>query len=80
MSDHGPEIDATDARQGRKGKHVLAILIVSLTLIVGAFVALYAIKVGPLSGRGGQARAPASATQALDAAPSSTQSAGQPTH
>ncbi len=63
MTEHGPELDATDARQGQKGVHVLVILGVSLTLIVIAFVALFVTKSGDLAGHGGQSRITASSAQ-----------------
>ena len=41
MSDHGPELEETDARQGQTGTGLRWVLRISLALIVVAFVALW---------------------------------------
>ena len=41
MSEHGPELEETDARQGQTGTGLRWVLRISLALIVVAFVALW---------------------------------------
>ena len=57
MTDHGPDLNVTDARQGRRGRHVLIILIASLALVVIAFFAIFLSHADNLAGPGGQQRA-----------------------
>ena len=52
--EHGPVLEATEARAGRRGLHVLAILVVSMTLAVVALLGLLAVQGRSLSGPGGQ--------------------------
>jgi hypothetical protein len=55
--EHGPVLDATEARSGRPGVSVLWVLLVSLALLAGVFVALLAGWGPHLSGPGGQVTA-----------------------
>ena len=54
VPEHAPDLDATHARQGRRGMHAFIILVVSLALVVVAYVVIYAMHAQPLSGQGGQ--------------------------
>lgn len=48
-TDHGPVLNVTEARQGRRGKHVLWILIVSLILVVAALFGSWAARAPQLA-------------------------------
>ena len=81
---HAPDLDATHARQGRRGRHAFVILIVSLPLVVIAYVVIYAGHAGGLMGpRGGQEAANSSAARAFngpDRAPKVTETGPQAGH
>jgi hypothetical protein len=52
---HGPVLTTTQARQGRRGRHVLWILIISMTLLViGYAVMVVGVQGTHLSRPGGQ--------------------------
>ena len=51
---HGTVLEATDARQGFRGRHALVILVVSTALAVVALFIILAIQSPGLSGPGGQ--------------------------
>lgn len=53
-SQHGPVLRATQARSGRRGRHVLWILIISTALAALGLFALLAVQAPGLSGPGGQ--------------------------
>ena len=55
--EHGPVLEATEARQGRRGLHALWILIISTALAAIVLAILLAIQAPGLSGPGGQVRA-----------------------
>lgn len=62
IPEHAPDLDATHARQGRRGMHAFIILVVSLALVIVAYVVIYALHVGSLSGtHGAQETAPSAA-------------------
>ena len=54
--DHGPVLSATKARSGRRGLHVLWILIISTGLAAIGLLALLAVDGPSLSGPGGQVK------------------------
>jgi hypothetical protein len=41
--DHHIDLDASEAKQGLRGRHALIILVVSTVLTVGVFLAAYAV-------------------------------------
>jgi hypothetical protein len=47
--EHGPVLHATEARQGRRGRHVLWILVVSLVLVVAALFGTWWARSGDLA-------------------------------
>ena len=63
MSDGHPDLNVTEARQGRRGRHVLMILIISLGLVIIAFAAIWFMNAGRLGAVDGskEAEAPAAA-------------------
>ena len=67
MTDAHPDLNETQARQGRRGRHVLTILVVSLTLIVIIFAVIWLVYSPGGKGQGGQEIAPPSAAAAFDA-------------
>lgn len=67
MSEQHPDLSETDARQGRRGRHVLMVLVISLALIVIAFTVIWLTHNDKLSGPGGQTIAPPSAAEAFNA-------------
>jgi hypothetical protein len=72
MTEPAPDLNATDARQGRRGRHAFVILITSLALVVIAFAAVFLAHARKLSGPGGQDRAPAQVAQGVSATTPST--------
>jgi hypothetical protein len=48
-----PVLNVTEARQGRRGKHVLWVLGISLALIIVGFFAVWMVHAPSLSGPGG---------------------------
>jgi len=52
--DHGPVLGATKARSGRRGLHVVWILVISTGLAAVGLLALLAVQAPSLSGPGGQ--------------------------
>jgi hypothetical protein len=63
MTEHAPELDATEARQGVLAHRVYKILVVSLALVVIAFAGLLVGFNERLSGHGGQSSAPSEAVR-----------------
>ena len=53
-AEHGPVLEATEARQGFRGLHALWILIISTVLAAIALTVLLAAQAPGLSGPGGQ--------------------------
>ena len=51
---HGPVVEATKARSGRPGVHVLWMLIISTGLVAIGFAILLSMQAPPLAGPGGQ--------------------------
>jgi hypothetical protein len=77
-ADHAPVLDATEARQGRRGRHVLWILVISLALVVIALFGAWAMHARQLASTEhahGRQGADASAFQA-PAAPAKQTDAG----
>ncbi len=75
MSEHGPQIGVTDARQGRRGTRAYRILTISLALVVVALLAIWAIYAGGLSGLRGNREAPARVAQSEHLVPNSAKQA-----
>lgn len=63
--EHAPEIEATDARQGRWGRHMLWVLLVSLTLAFAALLGAWVFRSGDL----GAVEPPPAAIEAVPAPP-----------
>ena len=57
MTDTQPDLNATEARQGRRGRHVLLILVVSLALVVVAFAVIWMTHADDLANKNGNANA-----------------------
>jgi hypothetical protein len=70
MTEHAPDLEATDARQARKGRRVFLVLAVSLALVVVALGAMVLSHARPLAGHGGQTTAPAQVARNVDTEPS----------
>jgi flagellar basal body-associated protein FliL len=81
MSDNHPDLNATEARQGRRGMHVLWILVISLALVTVAFAVIWLSNAGPLSDKHGAKEAQPSAAATFNAPePAARQdNAGTPT-
>jgi heme A synthase len=77
MTQDAPDLDATDARQARKGRRAFVILAVSLALAVLALGAMVLSRVGDLAGRGGQTTAPAQVARNVDTEPSTIKQTAQ---
>ena len=58
MTQHAPHLDETQARQATPGRRVSRILVVSLALVIFAFIVLWVAYFERLSGHGGQSSAP----------------------
>ena len=55
QEDHGPVLTTTEARQGRRGRHVLWILVISMAVVViGYAVMVVGVQGTHLSNPGGQ--------------------------
>jgi hypothetical protein len=55
QGDHGPVLTTTEARQGRRGRHVLWVLVISMALlVVGYGVMVAGVQGARLSSPGGQ--------------------------
>jgi hypothetical protein len=63
MTEHATELDATQARQAIMARRVYKILVVSLALVIIAFLGLWVGYNERLSGHGGQTSAPAEAAR-----------------
>ncbi len=73
MTQHGPDLEETPARQGETGTGLRWVLRISLALVVVAFVAIWAVFAHHGSGPGGQTSA--GQTSAGQAAVSATPNA-----
>ncbi len=67
MSDVHPDLNETQARQGRRGRHVLMILVISLALVTIAFAVIWLTHSDDLAGPGGQQIAPPSTAARFNA-------------
>ena len=56
-AEHGPELDATEARQGRWGRHMLWVLLAGLLLVAIALFGAWAWRAGDLRAVDDKARA-----------------------
>ena len=63
-TDHGPEVEATDARQGRWGRHMLWVLLAGLLLVVIALFGTWASRSGDLEAVDYKSRAIAAQAEA----------------
>ena len=69
-ADHdAPDLDATDARQARWGRHAFRILVVSLVLGLLALFGAWAVFSGPLAARHGNKEAPPAVARTVDTQP-----------
>jgi len=69
MTEHAPDLDVTHARQARRGRHALIILVCSLGLVVIAFAAVFTFYYGGLSGLHGNREAEPEVARAQDTTP-----------
>lgn len=67
MTQHAPDLNETQARQAAPGRRVYRILLVSLALVVIAFLVLWLVYFEKLSGHGGQTAAPHHVARGLPA-------------
>ena len=58
MTEHAQDLDATEARQGLRGRHAFVILVVSLVLGLAAVFGAWAYFSGDLAGKRGNREAP----------------------
>ena len=65
-ADEPTEISATRARGASWGRHILWVLIISITLAALALFASYAFHTDDLAGKGGMTATPPSAAQSFD--------------
>ena len=65
MTEHAPDLSATEARQGLRGRHVLVILVTSTLLVVIAFVVIFMANSGRLAGRHGNREAPPNVARSI---------------
>ena len=73
-----PEVvNATRARQGSRGRHILWVLIISIALAAAALFGSLALHEDEISGQGGQTTTPSGATQ-FDTVPGSNQTPPSP--
>ena len=56
-TEHAPELDATDARQGRWGRHMLWVLLAGLVLVVIALFGSWAVRAPDLEAVDSKSRA-----------------------
>lgn len=56
-TEHAPDLDATDARQGRWGRHMLWVLLAGLLLVVIALFGTWASRSGDLAAVDSKSRA-----------------------
>ena len=68
-TDAAPDLDATQSRQARWGRHAFVILIVSTALVVVAFAVIWATHAGGFAGVRGNAKAPAAVAPQEQAPP-----------
>ena len=70
MTQHAPDLDVTEARQGLRGRHAFIILVVSLTLGLIAVFGAWAFFAGDLAGKRGNREAPPAVAQSVTTTPS----------
>ena len=76
MTEHAENLDATEARQGLRGRHALVILVVSLILGLAAVFGAWAYFSGDLAGKRGNREAPPAVANSVTTAPSTPKQAG----
>ena len=76
MTEHAPELDVTEARQGRRGLHAFVILVVSLTLGLIAVFGAWAYYSGGLAGKHGNREAPPQVARSVTTQPATPKQAG----
>jgi hypothetical protein len=78
--EHGPELDATDARQGRWGRHMLWVLLAGLLLVVIALGGTWAYRSGDLQAADDKARTTAEESHQANSAllPAKNRAAEEP--
>ncbi len=69
MTEHAPDLDATHARQGLRGRHVFRILVISLTLSVVALIAAWIGFSGHPRGPMGEGEAPPAVARTVTTTP-----------
>ncbi len=70
QGDHGPVLTTTEARQGRRGRHVLWVLVISMALlVVGYTVMVVGVQGTRLSSPGGQTTVDQKTLQQSEAPP-----------
>ena len=75
MTDRGPHLAETEARQGQTGAGVRWVLRIALVLVVIGFAVIWALYARPLSGHAGQTEAPANVAQSVRTTPNAVKEA-----
>ncbi len=70
MTEHAPDLDATHARQGARGRHAFIILVVSLTAAIAVVFGAWAGWSGHFRGQTGNKEAPSAVAQSVTTTPS----------
>ncbi len=81
MTEHAPDLDATDARQARRGRHAFVILVVSLTAAIAVVFGAWVGFSGHFRGESGNKEAPPAVAQSVTTTPQparQTSAPGQP--
>jgi hypothetical protein len=69
MTEHAPDLGATEARQARRGRHAFVVLVISLFLVVIGLFGAWAFYFSDLAGRHGNREAPPAIAQAVNQKP-----------
>jgi flagellar basal body-associated protein FliL len=67
MTNTSPDLNATSARQGRRGMHVLWILVAALILVIAGFGIVYATHAGKFANKNGNKEASPAAAASFHA-------------
>ncbi len=76
MTEHTENLDATEARQGLRGRHAFVVLVVSLVLGLIAVFGAWAYFSGGLAGKHGSGEAPPAVANSVTTAPSTPKQGG----
>ena len=73
--EHAPDLDATHARQARRGRHAFVILVVSLTAAIAVVFGVWAGFSGRFSGETGNREAPPAVASSVTTTPAAAKQA-----